>query len=214
MVSLSKKISKSFLYLSAAVLLNSCGSDEDAATGSSGFTFKDSQFTTVSGSPTATTTDVSGDASFVANTPAGAVTSGSHYVVKSTLEAGSSVTLFAYADDKNANGVSLKFENSSSALKVTMSHGGTDKDITSSFSGKSATEIAYGIDVHNGEGDSAHILIWDSSVVTVSEDNALFNSEGGTEAGGNGAGAYWGIELKDNAKLTEASRGEAKFEED
>ncbi|MBQ46172.1 MAG: hypothetical protein CMP10_01525 [Zetaproteobacteria bacterium] len=212
MVSLSKKISKSFLYLSAAVLLNSCGSDEDAATGSSGFTFKSSQFNTVTGTPTSTDTQVTGDASFVANTPLSAVASGSHFSFASTLEAGSYVTLTANGSAQNSGGVALKFENSDNVLKVTMTAGGTDKDISSSFSGLSATNVSYSMDVHNDE-TPAHVLIWAGDETDYAEAKAKFNSEEDGVADGNGTGSYWGVELK-SATLTAVSVGEVKFEEE
>jgi len=191
----------------------SCSSNDNKSEGATSFSFGSKDFVIVEQNTLSTSDEqIEGTGSFVAKDALAATLSGNHFQVIGTLKESSTITLSANATDANKSGLQLNFLNSAGTLKVSMEFNGSSVDLSDKFTGKDAEAVSYHIDIHNDE-TPAHILIWDGSVNEFSEENALFNSEDGPSAPGNGAGSFWGMIVND-AKLSKIANGDVKFEEE
>jgi hypothetical protein len=202
-----------FTFILMSLFIGCGGSDNGGSDDATTFTFGSKDYVIVEQS-TLTTKDtaIEGSGSLIAKDPLAAVASGNHFHLVGTLKDSSTLTLSANGTESNASGIQLKFMNEANALKVSMEFGGKSVDLTDKFAGKDASSISYHFDIHNDE-TPAHILIWDGSVTDFSEETALFNSEDGPAAPGNGTGAFWGVILNDS-KVTKLAVGDAEFEEE
>lgn len=156
-------------------------------------------------------TNVTGTGSIVFNSPLSSIQSANSYALSFVLADGGSLVLVANSKDDVTNGAETRFSRSGSVLSVKFIVGGSETDVSSSFTSINASgTITLQVDVHNNESP-AHVLAWTGS--DFSEGAALVNSEdAGKEVPGNGSGTYWGLRLTD-ATVTSASVGAAKFSE-
>jgi len=200
--------------LSLVSIFLGCGSSNNGSDGDdSTFSFGNKNYVVIEQTTLNTSeTEVDGTGSFIAKDALAAVASGNHFHIVGTLKESSTLTLNANTTDSNTAGLQLNFQNAATVLKVSMEFGGNSVDLTDKFAGKDAASVSYHIDIHNDE-TPAHVLIWDGSVTEFSEENALFNSEDGPAAPGNGSGSFWGVTLTDS-KLTKLVVGEPEFEEE
>ena len=89
---------------------------------------------------------------------------------------------------------------------------GASTDVSTSFSGRSATALSYRVEVHNDE-TPAHILVWPGDATSFTEDTALLNSEDISSSHGNGAGSFWSIKLENSSVTSSLTREDEKFSE-
>lgn len=143
--------------------------------------------------------EASGTGSFRATQPIeGGESSGRLFTFSFSLSPGSTLTLVAFSNINLNSGLEIDFyrPNASSSMQVTARHGGTTKDLSSSFTTMDASQVlTLSVDVHNGE-NPAHILAWNDTNGAADEDDFIFNSGViPNSSPGQGTGSYWGIRL-------------------
>ncbi|MCX6117516.1 MAG: hypothetical protein NT027_08245 [Proteobacteria bacterium] len=157
---------------------------------------------------TSSDSELSGTGSVKASSGLGSIKSNNHFSISTMLSEGSVVKLVANSTDKLAGGVEITFQGLNKKLSVKV--GG--KDYSTKFSAVSiAKSVEIGVDIHNEEANP-HVLIWvnDSAF---SEESAKFNTEAAGVNLSRGTGTGWGLILT-NAKVSSASSGAAKFNEE
>jgi hypothetical protein len=194
-------------------VFSSCGSTEKKANSEeTSHEINKSKYLTVSSTDLSyEATSVKGSGSIVFENPLESIKSGSHFDLESALEDGGSVTLIAFSSNKLENGVALSFSRSGEKLSVKLEAEGKTEDLSTKFADQKASSISFAIDIHNDEAP-AHVLIWPGAETGFGEDAALFNSEDGPAAPGNGTATFWGLTLS-KATVTKAENSEPRFEE-
>lgn len=112
--------------------------------------------------------------------------------------------------DAALNGVEVEFarENATTVMKFFVRARGVEKDWSSSLSGLDASQpLTLAVDIHNDEGEFAHIQVRQGETV-------LFDSAevvGGSP--GSGSGALWGLKISE-AKVISAIRSDPASDEE
>lgn len=208
---LVKKVFYSLVVLSFV----SCGSDDDDSGQIEGnsFSLGGNQYNIVENNGLASESgNVSGTGAFVALAPLGSTEEGGHYIIEGKLFSGSYVELSSNSTNRAASGVGIRFTNSGGELQVALVGNGASTDVTTSFSGRSPTDLSYRVEVHNDE-TPAHILVWPGDATSYTEETALLNSEEGISTPGNGSGSFWSIKMN-NSSVTSLTREDEKFSEE
>ena len=198
------------LLLLVMFLINCGGGDGNGSSSTSEYKLGDSSYTVLTDESLSHSTDVvSGSGSIAFSDPT--KDQDNSFGLTFSLQDRGSLSLVSNSGEGLKNGIAIKFTRAGSNLKSTLLKDTTEVDISSKFSNVDATkELAMQIDIHNSENPS-HILIWNGS--DFSEAKAVFNSEVGPQAPGQGAGNNWGLILKDSSVKT-ASVSQPKFQEE
>lgn len=200
----------SILTLTVSVLVSACGKENSSAAVAEGKIGNiDFKILNSAGlSFDASTLIGSGDV--VAKLPlATNKDSGKNIALTFFLEDSGSLAVNAFSSASLENGINVVFTRSGSSLKAKTTH----KDSTSqekNLTLNASSPVSVLIDVHNDESP-AHILIWNGTEATPSEENALFNTEKDAESAGQGTETFWGLSLS-KAKIINASLSDTKYE--
>jgi hypothetical protein len=135
-----------------------------------------------------------------------------NYTFEFQLEPGGKLTLVTNSKMNLTQGVEVEFTrpDESARLTVVLRAPGRQSDQSQRFAGIRADQpLRFSIDVHNDEGEFAHILIWDQSS---GSDELTFDS-GAVRRGspGRGFGLSWGFRLQ-QASVSEAVLGKPRDE--
>ncbi len=159
------------------------------------------------------TSSVEGDGEIALEKPLN--TSGANFKLDFDLfENGSSITVLIFSDSKldESSAVVIKIERVGTELSGTFTIAGSNPIGFALGSLTTSGKTLY-VDVHNDE-EPSHVIIWDDTTTSFSEDNALFNSEEDDSLGvlGQkvGAGKFVGVKLL-NASLKGLSIDTPKF---
>jgi hypothetical protein len=133
-----------------------------------------------------------------------------NYTIEFELEPGGKLTLVTNSKMNLTQGVELEFSrpDESANLSVVLRAPGRQSDQSQRFAGIRADQpLRFSVDVHNDEGEFAHILIWN---ILSGSDDLVFDS-GVVRRGspGRGFGLSWGFKLQ-NASVSEAVLGKPR----
>lgn len=214
---LSTSLVKSFICAAVVGLSFGCGEDDDKKSTEDAASFGGFEYTVKSGElDTSADGQISGTGQMLMSTPIASEAGGEVNVgLQFTLEDGGNLRLYAFAGANLEGGLNFQFTRSGTDLTLAMSQGGQDTSFA--FTGIDASEtINFRIDIHNGEGEDGHILMWNVAPDAGLEGVETVVDTEETDKGvspGKGQGTGWGIELT-NATLTGLTLGDAENEEE
>lgn len=167
-------------------------------------TFGGKTFSIVSGALLEGSNDqvLNGSASIVFHEPMKEVNSARNFKLNFSIPVEThGLSLIAFADNKLHNGVQLRFiRTPNNKLSFSVGLDGSTQ-ISKVLNVDTSKEIELSVDVHNNDGDNAHIIIWNG-------DNEVFNQE----TTGKGKGSFWGLVLE--GPVYSAEVGEPKDHHD
>jgi hypothetical protein len=164
----------------------------------------------VSDESLASTADtISGEGEIAFKDPVGAISSNKNFQIDFQLADGSSAELKTYCDKNSSDCVRLGFSRIDNLVSLSAATGNSEPIEFELDQVNASGLISLSIDVHNTE-TPAHILVWNQSEQSPSDDNAWFNSDADGAVAGNGNGMFWGLAIKD-AKVSKATIGSPEF---